>query len=196
MNDEELPDNNKPSPYDLWPSEPRHFEPVRNDPAPEPPAERPLFDPYTGERIDYSQMDASPRMDQFAPVHAFTATPRIDPAPDTSYERTPFDVPLDEPFEPAFVPVEYVPESTDENVRKSGLAWSAGIAFFGSVAFTLFLGWMVDLLLGSAPWGMVVGIVLGSLIGFIQFFRISSQIYPKKTPPEQRPLLSRDEDEE
>ena len=36
----------------------------------------------------------------------------------------------------------------------------------------LILGWGADLLLGSAPWGIVGGIVLGSLIGFIQFFRI------------------------
>jgi F0F1-type ATP synthase assembly protein I len=31
--------------------------------------------------------------------------------------------------------------------------------------------------LGSSPWGIVAGIVLGSLIGFVQFFRITSQIF-------------------
>jgi F0F1-type ATP synthase assembly protein I len=43
----------------------------------------------------------------------------------------------------------------------------------------LILGWGADLLLGSAPWGVVVGIVLGSVIGFVQLFRISSQIFKK-----------------
>src|SRR5436190_11607988 len=80
-----------------------------------------------------------------------------------------------EPFAPqVFTPA---PLSTQETVRRSGLAWSAGIVFFSAIAFMLFLGWGADLLLGSAPWGLVGGIVIGSIIGFIQFFRITSQIF-------------------
>ncbi len=100
------------------------------------------------------------------------------------------------PFAAPFVPVAYTPETTDQTVRNSGLAWSAGVVFFGAVAFMLFLGWLADLLLGSSPYGIVIGIVLGSIIGFIQFFRISSQIFSAKKPdPDHRPLLSRDNDE-
>lgn len=69
------------------------------------------------------------------------------------------------------------PESFAETTRRSGLAWSAGIVFFASVAFMLVLGWGADLLLGTSPWGLVGGIVLGSLIGFVQFFRLTSQIF-------------------
>jgi F0F1-type ATP synthase assembly protein I len=58
----------------------------------------------------------------------------------------------------------------------AGLAWTAGIMFFGSIAFMLILGWLVDLLIGSSPWGIVAGIVLGSIIGFVQFFRINAEI--------------------
>lgn len=68
-------------------------------------------------------------------------------------------------------------ESFAETTRRSGLAWSAGIVFFASVAFMLVLGWGADLLLGTSPWGLVGGIVLGSLIGFVQFFRLTSQIF-------------------
>ena len=71
------------------------------------------------------------------------------------------------------------PESMAETVRRSGLAWSAGIAFFAAVAFMLILGWGADVLLGTSPWGIVGGIVLGSIIGFVQFFRITSQIFKK-----------------
>ena|SRR5687768_1147993 len=67
------------------------------------------------------------------------------------------------------------PESMAETVRQSGLAWSAGIAFFAAVVFMLVLGWGADVLLGSSPWGIVGGIVIGSIIGFVQFFRITSQ---------------------
>ena len=71
------------------------------------------------------------------------------------------------------------PESYGETARRSGLAWSAGIVFFGAVGFMLILGWGFDLLFGSSPWGLVGGIIFGSIIGFVQFFRISSQIFKK-----------------
>jgi F0F1-type ATP synthase assembly protein I len=79
----------------------------------------------------------------------------------------------DEPYVLSSAP----PESFAETTRRSGLAWSAGIAFFASVVFMLIIGWGADLLFGSSPWGMVGGIVLGSVIGFIQFFRLTSQIF-------------------
>ncbi len=82
-----------------------------------------------------------------------------------------------QPVEPAIVVEPFVPPSKVETIRRSGLAWSAGVVFFGSVGFMMILGWFADLLLGSAPWGLVVGIVLGSVIGFINFFRITSQIF-------------------
>lgn len=66
-----------------------------------------------------------------------------------------------------------------DTVRRSGLAYSAGIAFFAAVVFMMVLGWGADVLLGTSPWGIVGGIVLGSIIGFVQFFRISSQIFKK-----------------
>ena len=74
----------------------------------------------------------------------------------------------------------YQSESSDETIRKSGLAYSAAIILFGSIVFTLILGWFADLLLGTSPWGKVGGIVLGSIIGFIQFFRTTSQLFKNK----------------
>lgn len=71
------------------------------------------------------------------------------------------------------------PMGSEESLRTSGLAYSAGIALFASVAFMLIIGWGADLLFGSSPWGIVVGILIGALIGFIQFFRITGQIFKK-----------------
>jgi F0F1-type ATP synthase assembly protein I len=71
------------------------------------------------------------------------------------------------------------PETMAQTVRRSGMAYSAAIALFASVVFMLIIGWGADLLFGSSPWGIVVGIVIGALIGFIQFFRITSQIFKK-----------------
>ena len=94
-----------------------------------------------------------------------------------------------------FAPSNYTVASAEENVRRSGLAWSAGIVFFSSTAFMMFLGWGADLLLGSSPWGLVGGIILGSIIGFVQFARITSQIYsPGSDKNAIKPLLPRDDD--
>lgn len=82
--------------------------------------------------------------------------------------------------ETAFFEKENKPESLAETVRKSGLAMSAAIALFGSVVFMLIIGWFADLLLGTSPWGKIGGIVLGSIIGFLQFFRMTSQILKDK----------------
>ena len=79
----------------------------------------------------------------------------------------------------SFVISESEPQSMAETVRRSGLAYSAGIALFAAVVFMMILGWGADLLLGTSPWGIVVGILLGSVIGFVQFFRLTSQIFKK-----------------
>ncbi len=98
--------------------------------------------------------------------------------------------------EPPVVVIPFSPETTEENVRRSGVAYSIAIVFFVSVAFLLLLGWFADLLFGSSPWGIVSGIVLGSIIGFFNLFRLSSQIYSVKKPSSEiRPLMSRDEDD-
>jgi F0F1-type ATP synthase assembly protein I len=136
----------------------------------------------------------------------FAATENEQPVPaaQTSPFDNPFGVPVEKegdvkfeaPFEAPFVPVAYTPEPAEQNVRNSGLAFSIGVVFVVSVIFMMFVGWGADLLIGSSPYGLVVGIVLGSVIGFIQFFRISSQMFATTKPdPDHRPLLTRNDDE-
>ena len=68
------------------------------------------------------------------------------------------------------------PESQAEANRKSGLAYGAVTALIGAILLFLAVGWMVDRVAGTSPWGIVVGIILGAVIGFYQFIRISSKI--------------------
>jgi len=75
---------------------------------------------------------------------------------------------------------DFKPESPAETIRKSGLAYAAAITLFGIIVFMLILGWFFDLLVGTSPWGVVGGIVLGAVIGFFQFFRLTSQIIKNK----------------
>jgi F0F1-type ATP synthase assembly protein I len=76
--------------------------------------------------------------------------------------------------------VDFKPESKAETIRKSGLAYAAAITLFGAIVFMLILGWFFDLLVGTSPWGMIGGIILGAVIGFFQFFRLTSQIINNK----------------
>ena len=78
--------------------------------------------------------------------------------------------------EPLLFQSHFTPETPAETIRKSGLAYSAALALLGSVVFMLILGWVLDSFLGTSPWCLVGGIVLGSVIGFYQFFKLTSQI--------------------
>jgi Uncharacterized protein conserved in bacteria len=67
-----------------------------------------------------------------------------------------------------------------ETLRQSGLAWSAAVGLFASVLFMLILGWIVQVLTDTSPYGIIGGIIIGAAIGFYQFFRVTSQIFKKQ----------------
>jgi ATP synthase protein I len=60
--------------------------------------------------------------------------------------------------------------------RKSGIAYAAAFNLFASVAAMCGFGWLLDRWLGTAPWLLVGGIVLGSIVGFYQFVRLTSKL--------------------
>ncbi|MEZ5345044.1 MAG: AtpZ/AtpI family protein [Pyrinomonadaceae bacterium] len=92
---------------------------------------------------------------------------------------------------------EFTPDTLDETVRKTGLASSAAIVLFGSVTFMMLFGWFADFTFGTTPWGVVAGIIVGAVIGFVQFFRTTAQILrPPKSEINKIPIYSRiDEDD-
>jgi F0F1-type ATP synthase assembly protein I len=68
------------------------------------------------------------------------------------------------------------PESIGETNRKSGLAWGAVTLMVSSILVFLGIGWLIDNYFHTSPLFLVVGIILGTIIGFYQFYKISSQI--------------------
>lgn len=64
----------------------------------------------------------------------------------------------------------------EETNRKSGIAYAAAIALFASVATLTGIGWLVDRWLGTSPWLLVVGLVLGAAAGFYEFVRLTSKL--------------------
>jgi len=67
-------------------------------------------------------------------------------------------------------------EDKQETNRKSGMAYAAAFALFASVVSGLIAGWLLDRWLGTAPWLLVAGIVLGAAAGFYELVRITSKI--------------------
>ncbi len=63
-----------------------------------------------------------------------------------------------------------------EITRKSSMAYAAGLAVFFSVLAFLGLGYVLDKWLGTAPWLLVGGILLGSAVGFYEFIKIMSRL--------------------
>ena len=68
-------------------------------------------------------------------------------------------------------------DSEQDQNRKSGYAYAAGITLFATVAAFCGLGWLLDKWLGTTPWFLVGGIVVGSAAGFFQFVRLSSKTF-------------------
>lgn len=64
----------------------------------------------------------------------------------------------------------------EETNRKSGLAYAAALMLFSSVVALCGAGWLLDRWLGTKPWLLVIGIVLGGIVGFYQFIRITSKL--------------------
>ena len=67
-------------------------------------------------------------------------------------------------------------DNPQEINRKSGLAYAAAFSLFASVVAGLIVGWVLDRWLGTQPWLLVGGIVLGAVAGFYQFIRVSSKL--------------------
>ena len=67
-------------------------------------------------------------------------------------------------------------DDQDQN-RKTGFAYAAGIALFASVATFTIIGYLLDRWFGTQPWFLIGGIVLGSAGGLFEFIRISSKTF-------------------
>ena len=60
-------------------------------------------------------------------------------------------------------------------------SWSESASFVGSILAGALIGYLLDLWLGTAPWLVVIGIVLGSYSGFMRMW-----VYSKKMEEDPR----------
>jgi F0F1-type ATP synthase assembly protein I len=66
-------------------------------------------------------------------------------------------------------------EDQDVN-RKSAIVYGAVFSIIISIVSFLLVGWALDKWLKTGPWLLVGGIVLGTVLGFIQFIRLISRV--------------------
>lgn len=59
--------------------------------------------------------------------------------------------------------------------RAESRGWAVGIEFIGAVLVSGFIGWLIDRFAGTAPWAMIVLLVLGFAAGTRRALRTSAQ---------------------
>ena len=60
--------------------------------------------------------------------------------------------------------------------RKSGIAYAAALNLFACVIGVSGVGWLLDRWLGTAPWCLAGGVVVGAAAGFYQFVKLTSKL--------------------
>ena len=74
------------------------------------------------------------------------------------------------------IPISGLQGRDEETNRKTGLAYAAALSLFAAVVSGLIVGWLLDRWLGTRPWLLVSGIVLGAAAGFYEFVRQTSKL--------------------
>jgi F0F1-type ATP synthase assembly protein I len=63
-----------------------------------------------------------------------------------------------------------------ENLRRSGPAMVAGYTLIGAIGLLGGLGYALDAWRGTGPWGLLIGLLLGIVVGF---YELAKLVWPK-----------------
>lgn len=63
-------------------------------------------------------------------------------------------------------------KSLQDNVTRAGPAASASYTLIGAIILLGGIGYGVDAWQGTAPWGLVVGLLLGMVVGFYELVKM------------------------
>ncbi len=61
------------------------------------------------------------------------------------------------------------------DAQAEGRGWAVGIEFIGAVLVSAFIGWLIDRFAGTAPWAMIVMLLLGFAAGTRRAMQTSKQ---------------------
>ena len=66
-------------------------------------------------------------------------------------------------------------KSLQENVTRAGPAAAASYTLIGAIILLGGIGYAVDSWQGTAPWGLVIGLFLGVVVGFYELVTMTRQ---------------------
>ena len=66
-------------------------------------------------------------------------------------------------------------KSLQENASNAGAVAGASYTLVGGIILLGGIGYAVDRWWGTAPWGLVIGLALGIVVGFYEIIRVSLQ---------------------
>ena len=82
---------------------------------------------------------------------------------------------------PAASPVGESPDAPSPGQSAIGLAFRLSAEFVAGVLAGGLLGWLVDRLVGTAPWGLIVCLILGFAAGMLNLLRASGAVKPARS---------------
>ena len=62
-------------------------------------------------------------------------------------------------------------KSLQDNVQRAGPAASASYTLIGAILLLGAVGYAVDVWRGTGPWGLLVGLILGVVVGFYELVK-------------------------
>jgi F0F1-type ATP synthase assembly protein I len=65
--------------------------------------------------------------------------------------------------------------SLQENVTRAGPAAAASYTLIGAIILLGGIGYAVDSWQGTAPWGLVIGLILGIVVGFYELVTMTQK---------------------
>ena len=71
--------------------------------------------------------------------------------------------------------IERAARAFQDNVAGAGPAAAASYTLVGGIILLGGIGYAVDRWWGTAPWGLVIGLALGIVVGFYELIRVSMQ---------------------
>ena len=66
-------------------------------------------------------------------------------------------------------------KSLQENVTRAGPAAAASYTLIGAIILLGGIGYAVDKWQGTAPWGLIIGLLLGVVVGFYELVTMTKQ---------------------
>lgn len=82
----------------------------------------------------------------------------------------------------AATPTSYDPKRAASDASAMGFAFRLSAEFVAGVIAGGIVGWLLDRLIGTGPWGLIVCLLLGFCAGMLNLMRATGAVKPERAP--------------